>query len=274
MILILERLFKKIAESMPGLKSQLIQAGMRDKPEQYVKRLVISSIYFILTYVGIIVVLALLSVKIALFFLMIFPFVFAFLIFYLLKIPQLRIIRKQTFIDREIAFAGRFLSIELSSGVPLYDAMRNLAANYKSVGKPFSEIITKVDLGTPIESAIEETVQSTPSKNLRKILWQILNSLRTGTDIIKSLNAVVNQIIRQQTIEIKRYGKKLNPMAMFYMMIAIIFPTLGIVMLIVISGFISVQINLVFLILIAFLLGFIQFIFLATIKSSRPSVDM
>ncbi|MBI4738188.1 type II secretion system F family protein [Candidatus Woesearchaeota archaeon] len=184
------------------------------------------------------------------------------------------LLRMQREIDREIVFAGRFLVVELQSGIPLYDAFVNIAKNYPSTGKYFIEIVHQVDLGTSLDDALNEAVELTPSPNFRKFLWQIVNSLKTGSDITTSLTAVIEQIQREQIIEVKRYGRKLNPLAMFYMIIAVIAPTLGTVMLVVLSSFISLEIDLAALLVIAVVLGFVQFMFLALIRSSRPAVDM
>ncbi len=61
---------------------------------------------------------------------------------------------------------------------------------------------------------------------------------------------------------------------MFYMMVAVIMPSLGITMLVVLSSFVAVQLDLTVLIVIALAFGFLQFIFLAIVKSARPAVNM
>ena len=69
------------------------------------------------------------------------------------------------------------------------------------------------------------------------------------------------------------YAKKLNPLAMFYMLIAIIMPSLGVTMLTIISIFVGLKLNLLMLLLIACVNAFIQFMFVAMITSSRPPVE-
>lgn len=105
-------------------------------------------------------------------------------------------------------------------------------------------------------------------------MWQILNSLKTGANVSYSLKSVVRQIIREQAIELEEYGRKLNPFAMFYMIIAIIMPTLGTTMLIVFSSFISISIGLPVLIIMALFFGCIQFFFLMAIKNKRPAFEL
>lgn len=197
-----------------------------------------------------------------------------FIIFlYVMKVPDAYIKKIEKEINKEIIFAGRFLIIELESGVSLYQAMINVGNTYDVIGGYFREVIQKVKVGTTLEVAINEAVDTVPSDNMRKIFWQILNALKTGSNISNSINAVIEQIIREQQIEVKEYGRKLNPLAMFYMMVAVIIPSLGMTMLIVLATFIGINLNLGVLFGIVGLLAFVQFMFVAIIKSSRPPVD-
>jgi len=49
-----------------------------------------------------------------------------------------------------------------------------------------------------MEAALNDAIEFTPSQNLRKYLWQIVNSQHTGADISVSLKGVVNQITQEQ----------------------------------------------------------------------------
>jgi len=203
-----------------------------------------------------------------------FPLLFICMLFYLVKLPDAKIISKQKDISREIVFAGRFLMIELQSGVPLYNALSNLSRNYPAVGAYSKSVIDKIDLGTSMEDALNEAVELSPSEDFRKVLWQIINSMRTGSDIAGALSSTVDQIAKRQQIAVSEYGKKLNPLAMFYMMIAVIAPSLGITMLIIVSSFVQFTLSLTILLILAGFLGFVQFMFMSIIKFSRPPIDL
>ena len=127
-------------------------------------------------------------------------------------------------------------------------------------------------MGKPIDDAITEVMELTPSDNFRKLLWQIMNSLRTGADISTALESILNQISREQLLEMKNYGKKLNPMVMFYLMIAVIVPSLGVTMLSLLSSFIGLAVSFGTLLAIAIGTALIQLVFLVSIKQSRPGV--
>ena len=194
--------------------------------------------------------------------------------FYFFQIPFVRINRISREVNKEIVFATRFLLVELESGVTLYEAMRNTSKSYHAVGGYFSEIINKINIGTSMESAITETIESCASDSLIKILWQVSNSLKTGSNIASPLKTVAETLVKEQQIQVNEYAKKLNPLAMFYMMIAIIMPSLGVTMFTIISIFIGLKLDLPILMIIAFLNGFVQFMFVSMINSIRPPVEL
>jgi len=254
---------------------KLKSAGMPDSKDEFIQKTLITTGYltfalmliFFLFFSNIAIKTKLVIILIGM------PILFIIVFTYLMKIPDAKVKSMEKEINREIIFAGRFIIIELESGVSLYQAMINIGKTYENVGKYFREIIEKVKVGTTMEVAINEAVETVPSNNMRKIFWQILNSLRTGSNISSSINAVIEQIQREQQIDVKEYGRKLNPLAMFYMMIAVIIPSLGMTMLIVLATFIGLNLTLPVLLSIVGFLGFIQFMFLAMIRSSRPPVE-
>ncbi len=267
-------LVKFIQGKLPLLPVKLKQAGMHDQTDDFIKKTLFGSLYM---SIGVIFILFLLLDKMEkpTWILILFYPVLHFLIFsYMIKLPDVKTLKIDKGISREIVYAGRFLVIELESGVPLYDAFKNIKKNYPHAGAVFQEVVNKVDMGTPMEDAISEAIAHTPSAYIRKILWQISNALKTGSDSSKSLNAVMNQIVKEQIILVQAYGKKLNPLAMFYMMIAVIIPTLGTTMLVVLSSFISMELSLPILMMVVGALGFMQLMFLNIIRASRPPVEL
>lgn len=269
----LNTLFQRTSKAFPNLKVKLKQAGMDDKPEDFIKKTFVSAFYMTTgLVVFLFLILAKLNVVKGVFFVII-PLIFMVMFFYMIRLPDVRISKKEKDISKEIVFAGRFIIIELESGVPLYNAMVNVSKNYEIIGRYFKEITDKVDLGTSMEDALNEAVEFIPSNDFRKILWQMINSIRTGADVAKSLYSVMEQITRDQITEVNKYGKKLNPLAMFYMIVAVILPSLGITMLIILSSFIQFELSLTILISLACFLGFVQFMFIAMVKFSRPAIE-
>ena len=268
------RIFKEISGFYPSLVEKLIQAGMIEKPEAFVRKSIMAS-FFITSFVTIVIFLVFDALEIPKFTLFLIYPVLAFLLFLnLMKRPDVIIKRSQRKFDEEIVFAGKFLIIELRSGVPVYNAMVSVTKTYPAVGKYFSEILNRVEIGTSLEDAINESIELTPSDSFRKILWQTYNSLKTGSDLASALDATINQMVADQLIQVKDYGKKLNPIIMFYMVIAVIFPSIGIIMFIVFSSFFSISVSLLALMLVAIFIALIQLTFIMIIRSQRPSVGV
>lgn len=267
-------LIKLLANSIKGLDSKLEQAGIEKTNEEFIKSILLSSLFITLTIFFIFFGFSSLF-KISLTSIILICIPLYFLVFmYLRKLPDLQIVKIKKQINQEIVFAGHFLIIEMQAGVPIYKALKACARNYKIIGKYFGEIVKKVDFGSSIDIALTEAITETPSPNLRKVLYQMLNSLKTGADIADSLNGIIDQITREQMIDVKEYGRKLNPLAMFYMIIAIILPSIGVIMLIIFSSFMSIKMSLVTLLAISGLIGFVQFMFYSLIKAQRPAVEI
>ncbi len=259
------KLYKLLSRRLPGLRLKLLQARMEDTPEYYLRKTFFTA--FILAFGLCFVAFTFYPHPIVFAF---FPFLFILAAFYLIGYVDLRIEHLKKDISTELVYAGRFLIIELESGVPAYQAFKNLAKNYEVIGVYFRDLVEKIDLGTSLEDALNELITVTPSPDLRRLLWQLLNSIKTGSEASTALSSVLDQIVREQQIAVKEYGRKLNPLAMFYMMIAIIVPSLGTIMLIILASFMGFNLSLVVYMAIAFLIGFLQFMFLALIRSSRP----
>ena len=86
--------------------------------------------------------------------------------------------------------------------------------------------------------------------------------------------AYVDEITREQQIEIKAYSRKLNSIILFYLIIACVMPSLGIAMFIIIAGLMNFHIDLSTMFMFLFFTTLIQLFFISIIRSSRPMVDI
>jgi hypothetical protein len=98
--------------------------------------------------------------------------------------------------------------------------------------------------------------------------------MKSGSDMARVINEVIISISEEQVLQIQRYGSQLSPMAMFYMLVAVILPSLGMTFLIILSSFIALSggaLKIVFWGLFGLVL-FFQFMFLGIIRSRRPNL--
>ena len=98
--------------------------------------------------------------------------------------------------------------------------------------------------------------------------------MQAGSDMSIVVKDSIKSLNEEQMIQIQNYGNKLNPLIVFYMLIAIIIPALSIVFLTIISSIVGLPKNTVTLIFIGMFVFvmLIQIMFLGIIRSKRPSL--
>jgi pilus assembly protein TadC len=192
----------------------------------------------------------------------------------LLKTLDTKIHKKAKEIDKDVLFAGRFLLIKLNSGKPLINSLMEASQSYGVANVYFKQIIKNIELGTPLEKALEVASDECPSKKMKRVIFQISSALKIGIDVTQNLEAVLEEIAYEQLIEIQRYGKKLNSLTLFYMLLAVVVPSLGMTMFIVVAGLVSLDLTATTFFVFAFFLLLIEFVFLSLFKSIRPNVNI
>ncbi len=262
---------EKIAKLFPGLKFRLGMAGLKETPEQFVKRLLKVSITFTILFEVIILLFTKFNFLISL---LSAPIIYILCFFFFSRIPDVYAKKRAQEMDAEVLFAARYIMLKIQSGVPLLNSMIDASRGYGIAGKYFGEIVQDVSTGASIEEALEYAIKYSPSKNFKKLLEQLMNALKTGANISDTLKAMIHDVTEEQIIEIKKYGRKLNPLTMFYMVLACVAPSLGVAMLVVVASFISLQIDLKFLLILIFFLIFLQFMFVSIFRTARPAVGI
>ncbi|MEM4389959.1 MAG: type II secretion system F family protein [Candidatus Micrarchaeia archaeon] len=263
-----------IAAKFPDLKKRLRQADMADEPVAFVAKTFTSAI--ILTAI-VIVLLFMVFTTANINTLLLLPIVvvaFPLFFWYGLQVPRVKVEQKAREIDKDLIFACRHLLIELHAGVPLFDAMLHITRDYGEVSKIFSRILERINVGVPADVAMHDVSEEVPSAAMRRVILQLVNSLRSGSDVAAALDNILDQLSREQVIEIKSYGQKLSPLAMFYMIFGIIIPSLGVALAIILISFLSVPADAKLLAAAFVLLGLVQFIFISMIESSRPRFEV
>jgi len=178
-------------------------------------------------------------------------------------------------IERDILFAARDLVVSMRSGMPLFNAMAAVSTGYGSASKEFAKVVELIQLGTPTEQAIDSVSSKSQSKTFKRIMLQANVSIRVGADVVGALQGVVDEVMQERIIELRRYGQRLNALAMFYMLFGVIFPSMGIAIAAILTTFINIftvsETTLMFAVVGIF---FLQIIFLNIMRTSRPAFSM
>jgi len=267
-------LVQRISTFFPHLKKQIRIAHLKTTPYEFIYKNLKSSLAFSLALTILFFFVAdkaglpliLIPVAFIVFFILVFNFAF-------LKIKS-KIIQRQRKIDQEVLFVGQYLLIMLYSGRPLLNALIDTSKSYGVASKYIKEIINDINTGSSLEDALENAMVYSPSEKFRKILFHVNNALKLGIDVTNPLRAVLEEIATEQNIEVKRYGKKLNTIVIFYMLVAIVAPSIGMTVFIVLSSFIELNINMIHFIIVIMFIAFMQVIFISVFKSIRPAVNL
>lgn len=270
----MEFLVKILVKKNPLLKKQLKIAGMKDTPEEIIRKSVKVSLMMSFSML----ILAFFYIETQEGNLLWLPIIFlaALYIFFKYSLLQIRgrIIKRQKEIDRDVLFAGRYLLVKLNSGQPLINALVDASKSYGTASKYFRDIVREIELGKSVEDALSYESEYSPSEKFRKILFQISNAIKIGIDVTEFLEATLEDIANDQIIEIQRYGKKLNSLTLFYMLLAVVVPSLGMTIFIIIFSLSGMDIDYLFFGAILFFLTVLQGMFLVLYKSIRPNINI
>ncbi|MBS3145666.1 type II secretion system F family protein [Candidatus Woesearchaeota archaeon] len=189
--------------------------------------------------------------------------------------PKVFANRRIRSVERNLLSALRSILIQMNSGVPMFDILVSISSgNYEEVSKVFTKAVRQINSGINQVDALEEMAENNPSLYFRRAIWQIANGMRAGADISIVLKEVIDALSEEQLVQIQNYGSRLNPLAMFYMLVGVILPALSITFVIIISAFAGLNesgTKGIFLGLFVFSV-FVQVVFLGMIKSRRPNL--
>ena len=256
------------------LKKKLRIAGIDKKPEQFLSQTLRRSLMIGLM-MGLFAFFLIHKSEMPVIFIPLIAIIFFFLSYItFFKSVDAKISRKAKEIDKDVLFAGRFLLIKLNSGKPLINSLVEASQSYGVANTYFKEIVRNIELGTPLEEALETAMSDCTSKKMKRILFQINNALRIGIDVTQNLEAVLGETANEQLVEIQRYGKKLNSLTLFYMLLAVVVPSLGMTMFVVVAGLVALSITPSTFFVFGFFLLLIELGFLTLFKSIRPNVNI
>jgi len=269
--------FKSVSLRFPELGRQIVQAQMNYTPSGFV-RYALSGAVYITAVLLLISWLLLRSTDFSMLVLLVLaPVIYAAMFLYLMQFPQVMARQRAKKIEQELVFAGRHMLIELQAGVPLFDAMLGISRDYGPVSEEFNKIVEKVTLGVPLGAALHDVAANNPSPYFNRLVLQLANSLASGADVALTLESSLDQISKEQVLDLKAYGQKLNPLVMFFMIFGIIMPSLGVAFMIMLVSFLGssgISFGPAALFGILACIGIIQFIFLSVVESSRPKFDI
>ena len=201
--------------------------------------------------------------------------IFLIILAVLARYPKIIAGKKAEQLEKSLVFALKDLLLQLSSGVTLYSCLVNIShSNYGIVSEEFGKAAKSINAGTPIEQALEKMASGTGSEFLRRAIWQIVNTLKAGASLKGALRVIIDDLTIEQKGRIRDYARELNIWSLMYMLFAVAIPTIGAVLLVVLSSFAGLGISKgIFAAFILINLA-MQSIIIGFAKSRRPIVNI
>jgi len=197
-----------------------------------------------------------------------------FLGYFLVKLPKSNLKAKSVSIDGSLNFALKELLLQNKSGSSLFEGLVSIAnSNYGDLSDEFDILVRRVNAGVPLEQALENMVSKARSSYFKKAIWQLINSVKTGSDLDSTILPIIEEIDAFQKTQIQNYSRELNLWSLVYMMFSVAIPTIGSTMLVVLSVFANMGVSQTFFIGFAFSCMFIQIILIFLVKSRRPNIS-
>jgi flagellar protein FlaJ len=271
---------KRLAGFIPGLKYELRETDIDLTDAEYVAACLVNCFAMLVLFFGLFFALTYLiqakGLEYSLFLSGLLSAVFFFLFFVvLIRYPGVLAGKKAEQVDKNLIFALKDLSLQISSGVSLYNALVNISkSGYGVVSKELEKVAKSVSTGTPMNAALESMAVESKSEYLRKTIWQLVNTLKAGASLKGALQTIINDLTVDQRTKIRNYAKELNLWSLVYMLFAVAIPTIGSTMLIILSSFAGIGVTKG--LFIAFLVGavVVQYIIIGLIKTRRPVVHL
>lgn len=265
---------QKIERNYPSLEMYMNQAEITARPIEYIAMCLTS----LLIFAGTIFSASLLIITFGApwWSPVVITLIFSLFVFtQQMAFPKLLAMRRIKEVERNVLPALQDMLVQLNSGIPLFNILANIAhGDYGAVSIEFGHAIQEINAGRNQIDALEDIAVKNPSILFRRAIWQIVSGMKEGADIASLIREVMRAVNDEQMTQIQRYGGQLSPLALFYMLIAIIAPSLGVTFIIILSSFVAlspVATKLVFYGLLTMTFMF-QIMFLGMIKTRRPSL--
>lgn len=178
-------------------------------------------------------------------------------------------------IDSELFYALNDMLIQLKSKVELYQALVNVVeGDYGYVSDELLDVINDVESGKSMVESLKKLALRTKSDFMKRMSWQLMNSIKSGSDAIRVIDSLIKEIEVYYHSVISKYTKELNVLSLIYLTLAVVAPTIGITVLIIISSFGGLSIDSQTISLLVGVLVSVQPVIIGFINSRRPTIEL
>lgn len=135
---------------------------------------------------------------------------------------------------QELLYATRAMSVLLSTGAGLEMAMKYIADDdYGEISILFTEALTESNQMYTLEAALANIRERTSSHGFKKVISNMILSLRGDIDLVDSLERIAERETRDRQLDIERFVGMLETRSEIFMIGGILIPIIIMVMIFV-----------------------------------------
>jgi len=177
--------------------------------------------------------------------------------------------------DSELLFALNDILVQVKANVDLYKALVNVVeGDYGFVSDELQDVVDAVESGNSMVNALKKLALTTNSNFMKRIAWQLTNSIKSGSDAVRVIRSLIEELESYYHALISNYTKELNVLTLVYLTLAVVAPTIGITVMIILSSFGGLSLNPQMITTIIALLITVQPIIIGFINSRRPALKI
>jgi flagellar protein FlaJ len=265
-----------ISRFFPNLKIKLLYSRRKESPREYIANALKKTLIFFCS-LALVSLLVMLIFDLDQYLLVVgLPIVISGIFFLqLIMLPTLAANKHIKNLEKNLLPALQSVYIQINSGIPLFEILINISqSDYGEVSSEFSDVVKKINAGTPQIEALEEITLRNPSVFFRRAIWQLINGMKSGADISSIIEQSMVILSEERIIQIQNYGSRLNPISMFYMLVGVILPALSITFMILFISIINLTAGTAQLLFFGFyaMILLSQFVIMGLITTRRPSL--
>lgn len=198
---------------------------------------------------------------------------FILLLLFFCYYPTILLRKQVERLDRDLIFALKDLSIQVSSGLTLYEAIHNVSkGGYGTVSTEFEQVVRDINSGLSEEEALSRLADRTDSQFLKRVTWQIINVLRSGASLQGALAGIISSLRESQKERITQYTQEMNLWVLVFLVLAVALPSLWITVLAVLFSFGGVGLSPLSFYIFLGACFLAEFLLIQYIKLKRPLV--
>ena len=260
----------------PGLKTTVPKLGYSFSAETYVIGSLVSAFIYGISFALLIALILTLKGDVIEPFRMALGIGFGmWLMFFMLHLIYPTIILKKVAAmeNKDLLFALREIIMDVDSGVPLFDSMKNVAtSDYRQVSIAIAEVVREIDTGTSEVDALKKLALRTESEYMKRMIWQMVNALESGASMKNALGGIADALEAANYREIRNYSANLNFLLLMYLLVAAVAPSLGVTFMVLLSAFGGLGVDLFTVGILVGSSAIIQMVMIGYMSSTRPEL--